>query len=141
MDLFIDHLVAEHLREISRCLFDNKCYHLTQTRLFAESVEDLQFIVFFGYTGILFLKLFISGLPGNDDYGSQVAHTLHEFSKDLHFWLDTAKLGGEDSAGLVEDFVGNPEVFVGFVHAFSDVVGRTVELPSEKVVQLKLKQL
>jgi hypothetical protein len=83
--------------------------------------------------------LFIAGLSGNDDYGSQVAHTLHEFSKDLHFWLDTAKLGGEDSAGLVEDFVGNPEVFVGFVHAFSDVVGRTVELPSEKVVQLKLK--
>jgi len=78
---------------------------------------------------------------GNDDYGSQVSHTLDEFSEDLHFWLDATKLDGEDSAGLVEDFVGNSEVFVGFVHAFADVVGRTVELPSEKVVQFKLKQL
>jgi hypothetical protein len=141
VDLFIDNLVSEHLREISRCLFDDKCYHLAQTRLFTESVENLQLIVFFGYTGILFLKLFIAGLPGNDDYGSQVTHTFNEFSKDLHFGLDAAKLGGEDRTGSVEDFVGNPEVFVGFVHAFADVVGRTIELPSEKVVQLKLKEL
>lgn len=141
MDLFIDYLVAEHLREISICLFDHKCYQLTQTRLFSESVEYLQFIFFFSYTGILFLKFFIAGLSGNDNYGSQVPHTLHEFSKDFHFGLNAAKLGGEDSAGLVEDFVGNPEVFVGFVHAFADVVGCTVELPPEKVVQLKLKHL
>jgi len=148
MDLFIDYLVTKHFREISRCFCDHKSYHLAQARLFTQWVKDIKLIVFFGHTGItnitgiLLLKFFLLvGLLGNNDHGSQITHTFDEFSKNFHFRLDATKLGCKDCACLVEDIVGNSKVFMGVVHAFTDVMGRTVKLPFEKMEELKLEQL
>jgi len=140
MDLFIDHRVTKHLREVTLGLFDHKCYHLAQARLFTESIQDVKLLVFFCDALILRFMMIVCRLKGNDNFAPHVTYTLDEFPEDLHFGFDAAELSCEDSAGLVENFVGNAKVLVGFVHGFTDVVGCPVEFPSEEMIQLKLKK-
>lgn len=77
----------------------------------------------------------------DDNFLSHGSDSGDEFTEDLHFGLETAELAGKDGACFVEDFVSDAQVFVRFIHSFTDVEGGTIEFPFEEVQKLVLEDV